>query len=168
MNAPQRILILTGIFLISCTMAFGVGYAIFDEHQTLVGMGTLMATGFMEASALAVAEGRTVLLTVYDIKDTLPLHGACPIDHSLAYSFVIAAHSEGARGREIEVSLQASADPTEQTKLPIYNSVGNENPVADGLALVAALRDSAQSRQLYSLGNSFMQIDLAAGSALID
>jgi hypothetical protein len=149
------------------------GYWSIFTHSRLPGgfVGALrdsFAAGFMEASVLAVAEGRNVLLVVYDIKDTLPLHGACPIDHSLAYSFVITAHSEGARGREIEVSLQASADPTEQTKPPVYNSVGNENPVADGLALVAGLRDSAQSRQLYSLGNSFMQIDVAAGSALID
>ena len=50
MNTANRILILTGVFLIACTMAFGVGYAIFDEHQTLVGMGMHMATGFMEAS----------------------------------------------------------------------------------------------------------------------
>ena len=50
MNTAQRILILTGLILIACTMAFGVGYAIFDEHQTLVGMGTQMATGFMEAA----------------------------------------------------------------------------------------------------------------------
>lgn len=50
MSSAQRVLILTGIALIACTMAFGVGYAIFDEHQTLVGMGTLMATGFTEAA----------------------------------------------------------------------------------------------------------------------
>jgi hypothetical protein len=50
MTTPQRILILTGIALIVCTMAFGVGYALFDEHQTLVGMGMQMASGFMEAS----------------------------------------------------------------------------------------------------------------------
>jgi hypothetical protein len=31
-------------------MAYGVAYALFDEHQTLVGMGTQIATGFMEAS----------------------------------------------------------------------------------------------------------------------
>jgi hypothetical protein len=50
MTTPQRILILTGIALIAFTMAFGVAYALFDEHQTLVGMGTQMAAGFMEAS----------------------------------------------------------------------------------------------------------------------
>lgn len=51
MNAPQRILILTGLFLIGFTMAFGVWYALFDEHQTLVGMGMQMATGFSEMAA---------------------------------------------------------------------------------------------------------------------
>ncbi len=50
MIKAQKILILTALFLIATTMAFGVGYALFDEHQTLVGMGTLMATGFMEAA----------------------------------------------------------------------------------------------------------------------
>lgn len=50
MTAAQRVLILTGVALIAFTMAFGVVYAIFDEHQTLVGMGTHLATGFMEAS----------------------------------------------------------------------------------------------------------------------
>jgi hypothetical protein len=50
MNSAQQLLICTGIALIGCTMAFGVGYAIFDEHQTLVGMGVQMATGFMEAA----------------------------------------------------------------------------------------------------------------------
>jgi hypothetical protein len=51
MTAPQRILILTGLFLIGFTMAFGVWYAVFDEHQTLVGMGVQMATGFTEMAA---------------------------------------------------------------------------------------------------------------------
>ncbi|MFK8049687.1 MAG: hypothetical protein AB8B81_14775 [Halioglobus sp.] len=51
MNTAKRILILTGIALIACTMAFGVGYALFDEHQTLEGMGRYMAGGFMEAAS---------------------------------------------------------------------------------------------------------------------
>lgn len=50
MSSAQRVLILSGIALIACTMAFGVAYALFDEHQTLVGMGTHLASGFMEAS----------------------------------------------------------------------------------------------------------------------
>ena len=50
MIAPQKILLLTGTLLIAITMMYGVGYAIFDEHQTLVGMGVHMATGFAEAA----------------------------------------------------------------------------------------------------------------------
>lgn len=50
MIVAQRVLIFTGIFLITCTMAFGVGYAIFDEHQTLMGMGVQLATSFINAA----------------------------------------------------------------------------------------------------------------------
>ena len=50
MNNAQRVLILTGVLLIACTMVFGVAYAIFDEHQTLAGMGVHLATAFVEAS----------------------------------------------------------------------------------------------------------------------
>jgi hypothetical protein len=50
MNAPNRLLIVASLGLIAFTMAFGTWYAIFDEHQTLVGMGTLLATGFVEAA----------------------------------------------------------------------------------------------------------------------
>lgn len=51
MNSPRKILISTGLALIAMTMFYGVGYAVFDEHQTLVGMGVAMATGFVEAAA---------------------------------------------------------------------------------------------------------------------
>ncbi|MEE8058186.1 MAG: hypothetical protein V3T17_10175 [Pseudomonadales bacterium] len=50
MNTAQRILLLTGGFLITCTMIFGVGYALFDEHQTLQGIGFNLAGGFIEAA----------------------------------------------------------------------------------------------------------------------
>jgi hypothetical protein len=50
MTTAKCILVLTGIALIACTMVFGVGYALFDEHQTLTGMGMHMAGGFMEAA----------------------------------------------------------------------------------------------------------------------
>ncbi len=62
MTKPQRILFLSGVFLIAMTMVYGVWYAIFDEHQTLLGMGIQMATGFtaaadgdLEAAAAAFA-----------------------------------------------------------------------------------------------------------------
>ena len=49
-NNGQRLLIMTGVALIAFTMCFGVYYAIFDEHQTLVGMGQQMASGFVNAA----------------------------------------------------------------------------------------------------------------------
>jgi hypothetical protein len=64
MNTAQRVLILTGIALIAITMAFGVGYAIFDEHQTLVGMGMAMTTGFAEA-AMGNMEAAYAAMDVY-------------------------------------------------------------------------------------------------------
>ena len=68
MSSPQRVLILTGLFLIACTMAFGVWYAIFDEHQTLVGMGVHMATFFYVgrnlADVLAVFDDRIARIQV--------------------------------------------------------------------------------------------------------
>lgn len=51
MSDPGRVLIVTGLALIAVTMFYGVGYALFDEHQTLVGMGQLMAAGFVDAAA---------------------------------------------------------------------------------------------------------------------
>ena len=39
MIKEQNILTLTALFLITSTMFFGVGYAVFDEHQTLVAAG---------------------------------------------------------------------------------------------------------------------------------
>ena len=50
MHAENRILIFSGLSLIAMTMVFGVYYAIFDEHQTLVGMGVAMMNSFIEAA----------------------------------------------------------------------------------------------------------------------
>ena len=67
MSTPQRILILTGLLLIAFTMAFGVWYAIFDEHQTLVGMGVHMATGFAEMASGNLAASNTALENYTDL-----------------------------------------------------------------------------------------------------
>ena len=51
MQRENRILILTGLALVALTMIFGFYYAVFDEHQTLAGMGIALATGFAEAAS---------------------------------------------------------------------------------------------------------------------
>lgn len=50
MNKAQKMLLFTGLALISFTMAYGVYYALFDEHQTLQGMGLAMTEGFVQAA----------------------------------------------------------------------------------------------------------------------
>ena len=50
LKTENRILIVAGLALVILTMAFGVWYALFDEHQTLVGMGVSMANGFADAA----------------------------------------------------------------------------------------------------------------------
>jgi hypothetical protein len=50
-NPAGKTVIATGLALLAVTMFYGVGYAVFDEHQTLVGMGESMAAGFLEAAA---------------------------------------------------------------------------------------------------------------------
>jgi hypothetical protein len=50
MHVENRILIFSGLALIAMTMFFGFYYAVFDEHQTLVGMGVAMMNGFVEAA----------------------------------------------------------------------------------------------------------------------
>jgi hypothetical protein len=50
MHLENRILIFSGLSLTAMTMFFGFYYAVFDEHQTLVGMGVAMMNGFVEAA----------------------------------------------------------------------------------------------------------------------
>ena len=50
MNRENRILILTGLAMIAATMFYGFWYAVFDEHQTLVGMIVALMNGFLEAA----------------------------------------------------------------------------------------------------------------------
>lgn len=51
MQRENRIMILTGLLLVAATMFYGFYYAVFDEHQTLAGMGMSLATGFINAAS---------------------------------------------------------------------------------------------------------------------
>jgi len=68
MNKPQKLLIIGGLILALLGMCYGLYYALFDEHQTLQGMGISMATGFTEAAENNLAEARAGIETFGDIK----------------------------------------------------------------------------------------------------
>jgi hypothetical protein len=72
MTFANKSLLIFGLFLASLGMSYGLWYALFDEHQTLQGMGMLMAQTFahaaennLEQSFKAMAELGT-LATEYD------------------------------------------------------------------------------------------------------
>lgn len=68
MNKAQKILIIGGLLLTLSGMCYGLYYALFDEHQTLQGMGISMATGFANAAENSLPEARTAIDNFADIK----------------------------------------------------------------------------------------------------
>jgi uncharacterized membrane protein len=50
MITSQRILVVGGLALLLWSMSYGLWYAVFDEHQTLEGMGANLAQGFVAAA----------------------------------------------------------------------------------------------------------------------
>lgn len=68
MNKPQKLLIISGLVLALLGMCYGLYYALFDEHQTLQGMGESMATGFTEAAENNMSGARTAIENFGDIQ----------------------------------------------------------------------------------------------------
>jgi len=50
MSHSGRILIISGLLLVIWGMSYGLWYAVFDEHQTLVRMGASLASAFAQAA----------------------------------------------------------------------------------------------------------------------
>lgn len=61
MRTENRILIVFGLALIAATMFFGLWYAIFDEHQTLVGMVGSLMSAFVEAASGNVEQAHAAI-----------------------------------------------------------------------------------------------------------
>ena len=61
MSIARKILIFGGLALAIWGMGYGIWYAVFVEHQTLDGLGTALATGFMRAAENRVAESQAAL-----------------------------------------------------------------------------------------------------------
>jgi hypothetical protein len=68
MNKAQKLLITGGLLLSILGMCYGLYYALFDEHQTLAGMGVSMATGFTKAAENNPAEAQVAIETFGDIQ----------------------------------------------------------------------------------------------------
>ncbi len=51
MNRSRKTLILGGLLLVIWGMSYGLWYALFDEHQTLVRMGERLTTAYAQAAA---------------------------------------------------------------------------------------------------------------------
>ncbi|MGH9793274.1 MAG: hypothetical protein ACRD5G_00750 [Candidatus Acidiferrales bacterium] len=51
MNRSGKTLILGGLLLVIWGMSYGLWYALFDEHQTLVRMGERLTTAYAQAAA---------------------------------------------------------------------------------------------------------------------
>lgn len=113
MNRPNRILIVTGLLLIGLTMLYGVGYAVFDEHQTLEQMGVSMANGFAQAAAGDMAAARNALDTYgtlsQEYRNEVHAHGHWGMLSLIliVLGLVIQRMAFGARGRQVLAWLLA-------------------------------------------------------------
>ena len=61
MTLSRRLLIFGGLALAVWGMGYGIWYAVFIEHQTLDGLGSALATGFMRAAENRMAESQAAL-----------------------------------------------------------------------------------------------------------
>jgi hypothetical protein len=61
MTISRKLLIFGGLALAIWGMGYGIGYAVFIEHQTLDGLGSALATGFMRAAENRMTESQTAL-----------------------------------------------------------------------------------------------------------
>jgi len=61
MTAPRKLLIIGGLALAAWGMGYGIYYAVFVEHQTLDGLGSALATGFIRAAERRMPESQAAL-----------------------------------------------------------------------------------------------------------
>jgi hypothetical protein len=61
MTIPRKLLIFGGLALAIWGMGYGIWYAVFIEHQTLDGLGSALATGFVRAAENRLTESQAAL-----------------------------------------------------------------------------------------------------------
>jgi hypothetical protein len=63
MSGSRKLLILGGVLLAALGMLYGLHYAVFIEHQTLDGMGSSLAKGFVAAAQRQAPEAHSAIDT---------------------------------------------------------------------------------------------------------
>lgn len=61
MSRPRKLLLVGGLVLTLWGMSYGLYYALFDEHQTLVQMGDRLAASFAAAADKQMSDAHTAL-----------------------------------------------------------------------------------------------------------
>jgi hypothetical protein len=61
MSLSRKLLIFGGLALAIWGMGYGIWYAVFIEHQTLDGLGSALATGFIRAAESRMEESQAAL-----------------------------------------------------------------------------------------------------------
>jgi dipeptide/tripeptide permease len=61
MSGSRKLLVAGGLALIIWGMSYGLWFAVFDEHQTLEGMGVSLATAFAKAAERKMPEANASL-----------------------------------------------------------------------------------------------------------
>ena len=78
MSGSRKLLILGGVLLAALGMLYGLHYAVFIEHQTLDGMGSSLAQGFVHAAQRHTPEAHAAIdaygRTKYDYVRQVDIH----------------------------------------------------------------------------------------------
>lgn len=117
MSPSRKVLLYGGLALLLWSMAFGLWYALFDEHQTLEGMGRNLAQAFVAAAERNPAESQRYMAqyasTKYEYVREVDVHshwgGLAMVLLVLAFLFDRVALSEAARTRLAWTLLIGSA-----------------------------------------------------------
>lgn len=121
------------------------------------------AGGLLEAATLTATEGRATLLVAYDIANQLPLHDACAVDISLAYALLLEPQQSKSmhKGWKLEIQTAPAPQGHRRAQMPLFNTAGRINPVADGLALLtAAAKGQCESLDYRIGGGSMLNVKL--------
>jgi hypothetical protein len=97
------------------------------------------SAGLLEASVLALVEGRGVILVVYDMPYPEPLHSVRPISAPFGMALVLAPKPSLTTLAELQIELVADTQDASTIAMPELEALRQSNPAARGLPLLEAL-----------------------------